>query len=74
LNIRIVLTDVHIPGSMNGLKLAHYVRERHPPVLLIVASGVAKPTQAELPPGALFFAKPFVPKLVLSAIERALAA
>ena len=26
--VRVVLTDVEMPGSMDGLKLAHYIRER----------------------------------------------
>jgi CheY-like chemotaxis protein len=30
--IRLIFTDVNMPGSMDGLKLAHYVRGRWPPV------------------------------------------
>ncbi|MET3762303.1 response regulator [Sphingomonas sp. UYEF23] len=37
--IRIVLTDIDMPGSMDGMKLAHYVRDRYPPTLLVIASG-----------------------------------
>ena len=37
--IRLVFTDIDMPGSMDGLKLAHYVRGRWPPIKLIVASG-----------------------------------
>lgn len=70
-SIGVVLTDVHMPGSMDGLRLAHFVRDRHPPTLLIVASGVAKPTTADLPLGALFFSKPFDPSFVLQAINAA---
>src|ERR1700744_6286997 len=38
-DIRVVFTDITMPGSMDGLKLAHYVRERWPPVHIIVTSG-----------------------------------
>ena len=38
--IRFVFTDVNMPGSMDGLKLAHYVRGRWPPIKIIVTSGL----------------------------------
>jgi DNA-binding NtrC family response regulator len=68
--IGIVLTDIQMPGSMDGIKLAHYLRERFPPALLFLASGAIKPTSAELPPGAIFVPKPFDPRFVLEVIER----
>ena len=38
-DIRLVLTDVEMPGEIDGVKLAHYIRNRWPPIRLIVASG-----------------------------------
>jgi len=38
-DIRAVFTDVHMPGSMDGLRLARVVRNRWPPVALIVTVG-----------------------------------
>ena len=38
-DIRIVFTDIDMPGSMDGLKLAHTIRERWPPIELILTSG-----------------------------------
>jgi CheY-like chemotaxis protein len=38
-DVRLVFTDVQMPGSMDGLRLAHAVRDRWPPVELIVTSG-----------------------------------
>ncbi|HEX8486788.1 response regulator [Sphingomonas sp.] len=72
--IRIVLTDVQMPGSMDGVKLAHYVRDRYPPTLLVVASGVARPSVQQLPVNAMFVSKPFDPRQVLAAIRRAVPA
>ena len=69
-SIRIVLTDVQMPGSMDGVKLAHHVRERFPPTLLVVASGAVKVTPADLPAHTMFVAKPFDPRFVLDEIER----
>lgn len=58
-DIRIVFTDVRMSGSMNGIKLAHYIRSRWPPVELIVASGDATVGEKHLPVGARFFPKPY---------------
>lgn len=68
--VRIVLTDVQMPGSMDGVKLAHFVRERFPPTLLVVASGAVKLTAAQLPAHTMFVAKPFDPRFVLDEIDR----
>lgn len=60
-----VLTDIEMPGSMDGIRLAHYVRDRFPPTMLLVASGAKRPRSQDLPSGALFFPKPFDPRSVL---------
>ena len=69
-SIRVVLTDVQMPGRMDGVKLAFCIRDRYPPTVLIVASGAAKLTAAELPERALFIAKPFDPRSLLREIEK----
>jgi len=58
-DIRAVFTDIHMPGSMDGLRLAHYVRGRWPPVKLIVTSGQAKPRDEDLPADCGYFGKPY---------------
>jgi CheY-like chemotaxis protein len=58
-DIRILFTDIDMPGSMDGLKLAHYVRERWPPVKIIVTSGHVQVGQQDMPRDAMFFAKPY---------------
>lgn len=68
--IEVVLTDVNMPGTMDGLRLAHYVRDRYPPTVLVVASGAVQLNAAELPDRAMFVAKPFDPRFVLQEIER----
>jgi CheY-like chemotaxis protein len=68
--IRVVLTDVQMPGSMDGVRLAHYVREGYPPTLLVVASGAMSLTAAELPSRSMFVAKPFDPRFVLEGLDR----
>jgi CheY-like chemotaxis protein len=58
-DIRAVFTDIHMPGTMDGLKLAHYVRGRWPPVKLIITSGYARPPIGDMPVGSAFVAKPY---------------
>lgn len=68
--IEAVLTDIQMPGSMDGIRLAHFVRDRYPPTILIVASGAVKPRASELPERAMFVSKPFDPRSVLREIDR----
>jgi CheY-like chemotaxis protein len=58
-DIRAVFTDVQMPGSMDGLRLARVVRNRWPPVALIVTSGQANVLEADLPTGGRFLRKPY---------------
>ena len=59
--IRVIFTDIHMPGSMDGLKLAHAVRHRWPPIKIIVTSGRETIAPQDLPEGGRFFAKPYDP-------------
>lgn len=68
--IQIVLTDIQMKGSMDGLRLAHYVRDRHPPVLIAVVSGAIRPEREDLPERSFFVPKPFDPRHILSEIDR----
>jgi CheY-like chemotaxis protein len=72
--IRLILTDVHMPGSMDGVALAHYVRDRWPPVKIIVTSGYAKVCEGDLPAGALFIEKPYYPVNIAQEMNNLLAA
>jgi CheY-like chemotaxis protein len=58
-DIRIVFTDVHMPGSIDGLKLAHAIRDRWPPIKLIVTSGQMLVPESGMPSGGRFFSKPY---------------
>jgi DNA-binding NtrC family response regulator len=58
-DIGLLFTDVQMPGSMDGVKLAHAIRNRWPPVKIVVVSGHMQVDQDELPLGSSFFAKPF---------------
>jgi CheY-like chemotaxis protein len=72
--ISLIFTDVNMPGSMDGLKLAHYVRGRWPPVKIIVTSGHVNLTKESLPAGALFLPKPYDPAEITHNVRELLAA
>ena len=58
-DIRLVFTDIHMPGSMDGLKLAHFVRDRWPPVKIVATSARVRITASDLPEGGRFLPKPY---------------
>jgi two-component system, response regulator PdtaR len=57
--IDIVFTDIQMPGSMDGLRLIACVRDRWPPIALLVTSGQIKPPQDHMPSGSRFLSKPY---------------
>jgi DNA-binding NtrC family response regulator len=57
--IGILLTNIKTAGSIDGIRLAHQVRERWPPVKIIITSGMIGTQQADLPPGTIFLSKPY---------------
>jgi two-component system, response regulator PdtaR len=71
-DIRVVFTDVDMPGSMDGLKLAQFVRDRWPPIKIVVASGLQIITESQLPTGSRFFRKPYAQSSILSALTELL--
>ena len=68
-DIRIVFTDIDMPGSMDGLRLAHAIRKRWPPIELIVTSGYFNPREADMPERARFFPKPYSDHDVVSTLQ-----
>lgn len=57
-DISLLFSDIQMPGSMDGLKLAHAVHDRWPSIKIILVSGHVKPTEAETPAESRFFRKP----------------
>lgn len=58
-DIRVVFTDVQMPGSMNGLELACLVRREWPHISVVITSGHWRPESSHLPEDAVFIAKPY---------------
>ncbi|WP_454624797.1 response regulator [Bradyrhizobium cenepequi] len=59
--ITVLFTDIQMAGSMDGLRLAAVVRARWPPVALLITSGQLSPPTADMPTGARFIPKPYLP-------------
>jgi two-component system, response regulator PdtaR len=71
--IHALFTDIHMPGSMNGLALAHHVHDHWPWIALIVTSGQAQPLAAEMPEGSRFLSKPYDPVHVVKHVRELVA-
>ena len=70
--IRLLFADIDTPGSMDGLKLAAAVRDRWPPVKIIVTSGHRIIEASDLPDGSIFFSKPYHHADVVASIRELL--
>jgi two-component system, response regulator PdtaR len=68
-DISIVFTDIEMPGSMNGLKLARAVTGRWPPIRIIATSGRFKLRDGDLPTGGRFLPKPYSAGQILGALH-----
>lgn len=66
---KVMVTDVDMPGSMNGIELAHYVRDHWPEIQILVISGKVGVAPRELPAGALFMSKPYQEPRLINTIE-----
>jgi CheY-like chemotaxis protein len=68
-DVRTIFTDINLSGSMDGLKLAAAVRDRWPPVNIIVTTGMTAPRRDEIPAKSLFISKPYRNAQVLEAVR-----
>ena len=69
LDVCVVFTDVDMPGSMDGLKLAAAVRRRWPPIEIIVTTAGRAPDLCALPARSLFLPKPIRAKDAIAAMN-----
>ena len=72
--IHLMFTDIDMPGSMDGLKLAAAVRDRWPPVKIIITSGHCHLSDDMLPVEGRFFDKPYETSRVIRTMKQMVAA
>jgi two-component sensor histidine kinase/CheY-like chemotaxis protein len=68
-DIELLFTDIQMPGSMDGLKLAHAVHARWPTIKIILVSGQLIPTEADKPTDSRFFGKPLEVKQMIAEMQ-----
>lgn len=68
-SIGILFTDIDMPGSMDGLKLSAAVRDRWPPIKIVVTSGHRIVDITDLPDGSVFYSKPYDHGVITAAMH-----
>ena len=58
-NVDVLFTDVHMPGELDGLALAHHTMRRWPWIGQLITSGRAHPAVNSMPEGSRFLPKPY---------------
>src|SRR4030081_3330503 len=69
-DITVVFTDIQMPGSMDGLKLARAVRGRWPPIKIVATSGHVHVSETDLPEGGRFLPKPYSPHQIAGVLRK----
>jgi CheY-like chemotaxis protein len=69
-DIRLVFTDIHMPRGMDGLKLAALIRDRWPPIEIVLTSGYGEPSSDALPARCAFIPKPYEPEALVAALRK----
>ena len=67
-DILVVFVETKISGSIDGLALARIIRDRWPPVHLILTSGLSVTDEDELPDSAVFIPKPYSSEQITAAL------
>ncbi len=68
-DVQLIVTDINLPGTMNGLKLAAAVKVRRPEMNIIIVTGCGAPQGDEIPPGSLFVPKLYSARKMIEAVQ-----
>ena len=69
-DIRVVFTDVDMPGRLNGFQLARHVQDHHHRVGIIIGSGKCHPGPGDVAPGTIFVQKPYPLEALVREVRR----
>lgn len=67
--VQVLVTDVEMPGELDGFGLVRLARIIRPTVGVVITSGRASPRGSDLQGEAVFLAKPFTPAQFLEAVR-----
>ena len=73
-DIRVVFTDVDMPGRLNGFQLARHVQDHHHRIRGIIGSGKCRPGPDDVAPGTIFLQKPYPLDTLVKEVRRLAAA
>jgi CheY-like chemotaxis protein len=73
-DIRVVFTDVDMPGRLNGFQLARHIQDHHHRVRVIIGSGKCRPGPDDIAPGTRFLQKPYPLEVLVREVRRLAAA
>jgi two-component system, response regulator PdtaR len=68
-DVQLLVTDINLPGNVNGLKLAAAAKARRPEMNIIIVTGYSAPKNDEIPPGSLFIPKPYNAQKMIEAVR-----
>ena len=69
-DIDVVISDMHMQNKHDGMTLAHFLRQNHPDIPVLLASAHAPPPASEGGPFNAFFLKPYRPEQFVEWIEQ----
>jgi CheY-like chemotaxis protein len=67
--VDVVVTDVQMPGKLDGLKLVEVIAHDYPQIQTLITSGLTSSKEARESGAAKFLAKPYTATPVLSAVK-----
>ena len=68
-DIHLVFSDIDMPNGMDGMKLAAMIRDRWPPIEIVLTSGKITPDMAKIPARCVFYPKPYRPWQVVETLR-----
>lgn len=69
-DIRVIFSDIEMRPGLDGMELVSLVRNRWPPIEIILVSGRVDRSEVQLPEGGVFFSKPYRPQEVVAIMNR----
>lgn len=67
--VTVVVTDIEMPGTVDGIALSWHVYRKSPSVAVVITSARQLPRKSEIPPTSHFFAKPVPPNVLVRTVE-----
>jgi CheY-like chemotaxis protein len=68
-DVQVILTDVRMPGAVDGIELARRVAHIRPEIKILIMSAWISPQAESVPEGARFIAKPYLPTALIAELE-----